>query len=89
MFGSLFGEKEAEGTIVVAGKDLQSVVDELTSRIDSKAERTFQRSKAELMKSEQSLNLAIDERSEKNQCTAKRARYPPRRAGSGPRRCEG
>jgi len=65
MFGSLFGEKEAEGTIVVAGKDLQSVVDELTSRIDSKAERTFQRSKAELMKSEQSLNLAIDERSEK------------------------
>jgi len=65
MFGSLFGEKEAGGTIVVAGKDLQSVVDELTSRIDSKSERTFQRSKAELMKSEQSLNLAIDERSEK------------------------
>jgi len=65
MFGSFFGEKEAEETIVVAGRDLQTVVDELTSRIDRKAESTFERSKSELAKSQKLLTQAIEERKEK------------------------
>jgi len=50
---------------VVAGRDLQTVVDELTSRIDRKAESTFERSKSELAKSQKLLTQAIEERKEK------------------------